>query len=156
MIYTFCLYHFSLKCIIKNLYLFSDDPLNKELFWMNVFVITQSPHKLWVFNSSLSLLALAGGMGWWTGMSEGWWEWSDASSLCRSTCAVCASAGLLAAKSLGTGRLLFHFQYLCGTIMVTLYSMVWYTLVLFPCRGTPVTAFIFSSFFLWVVVLRFA
>ena len=28
MIYTFCLYHFSLKCIIKNLYLFSDDPLN--------------------------------------------------------------------------------------------------------------------------------
>ena len=28
MIYTFCLYHFSLKCMIKNLYLFSDDPLN--------------------------------------------------------------------------------------------------------------------------------
>ena len=31
MIYTFCLYHFSLKCIIKNLYLFSDDPLNGAL-----------------------------------------------------------------------------------------------------------------------------
>ena len=28
MIYMFCLYHFSLKCIIKNLYLFSDNPLN--------------------------------------------------------------------------------------------------------------------------------
>ena len=27
MIHMFCLYHFSLKCIIKNLYLFSDDPL---------------------------------------------------------------------------------------------------------------------------------
>ena len=27
MINMFCLYHFSLKCIIKNLYLISDDPL---------------------------------------------------------------------------------------------------------------------------------
>ena len=26
--YLFCLYHFSLKCIIKNFYLSSDDPLN--------------------------------------------------------------------------------------------------------------------------------
>ena len=30
MIYMFCLYHFSLKCIIKNFYLFSDDPLNPD------------------------------------------------------------------------------------------------------------------------------
>ena len=29
MIYTFYLYHFSLKCIIQNLYLFSDDPLKQ-------------------------------------------------------------------------------------------------------------------------------
>ena len=27
MFYMFCLYHFSLKCIIKNFYLSSDDPL---------------------------------------------------------------------------------------------------------------------------------
>ena len=27
MFYMFCLYHFSLKCIIKNLYLSQDDPL---------------------------------------------------------------------------------------------------------------------------------
>ena len=66
--------------------------------------------------------------------------WSDAPSLWSSARAVCAMAGymlcfnrtsiffimrLLAAEPRSSTGLLFSFHYLCGTILVTQYSIVW-------------------------------
>ena len=61
MIYMFCLDHFSPKCIIKNFYLISDDPLKGTVFVVIIFVyffLNSDFKMLWYWEQCLKISGL--------------------------------------------------------------------------------------------------